>query len=639
MRFLFALLLFVPSLAFGQLWSGLLNPVDSSFPGALTSPPAYAIPWQGNVGVGGIPARTTICSTIASTGSDQSSAISSALASCASGDTVLLSPAGTYVIASHITIPANVTLRGLGANLTVLNGTGSGAAPVTMGSGSVSYSPITISSGATSGSTALTLASVAGLSTGQYLVVSETNNSSYVTNVGTESPPNCTWCDGWSTNGTRARGQIVEIENIAGSVVTIAPPLYGSYINTPTVVVFSATKLAGIESLQIFANNSGYTNQIFMSECAYCWAKGIEYNYSDGNPIEIDWGYRDEVRDSYISNAFTHVPGNTDSAIFLVLKTSASLVENNIMERQHVGVILNWGAAGNVVAYNYSQGNFDNSQSPGNCNPGTGQCVLLSGFLHHGAHPQFNLWEGNVGEQLYLDSVWGSSSHDTSFRDWMIGTSRICTPYLFGTAGRTTVTTPCFYAFQAARAVQVSQLSNYDNFIGDVVGSSQTNGITGSQTKVLVSPTSRAYDGTVYGFTYGYGESSDSSGNCASTATCTPSTSSLFHGVYSFYGTPSVTWSGSLTHTLPPSFYLASQPAWWTSSGLPFPATGPDVTGGTGPGGFTYGNPAMHCYLSTMGGADGGVGSPLSFNADACFMPGPASPNTQASPFIIARRD
>ena len=57
---------------------------------------------------------------------------------------------------------------------------------------------------------------------------------------------------------------------------------------------------------------------IYMSECAYCWAQGIEYNYPDGNPIEVDWGYRDEIRDSYVSNSYTHGPGSTDAAIFLV---------------------------------------------------------------------------------------------------------------------------------------------------------------------------------------------------------------------------------------------------------------------------------------------------------------------------------
>lgn len=620
--------------AFGQAWSGILNPVDGSFPGSTATPNAYAIDWS-QVGVGGIPARATACSTIAASAcsngaSDCTSTIQTALNACISGETVLLG-AGTFLTNSHLSVPSNVTLRGAGANQTIINAMGSGGGVITGGSGTVNYTgPLTISSGATAGSTSLTLGSTTGVTLGGYLVISEINNATWVTIAGTEGA--CTWCDGWTTNGTRARGQIVEVENIVGSVVTISPALYSSYTSTPTAVPFAAAaKRAGIEDLQIFANNTGYTNSIYFSKCQFCWAKGIEYNYSDGNPVEIDWGYRDEIRDSYVSNAFTHQPGSTDSAIFLVLKTSASLVENNILERQHVGVILNWGTAGDVVSYNYSQGNFDNSQNPGNCNPGTGQCVVVSSYLHHGAHPQFNLWEANVGAQLYLDSVWGTSSHDTSFRGWYKGTSRICTPYLFGTSGRNAVIPPCFYGFQAARAVQISQLSHYDNFVGDVVGAAETNGISATRVTFLVSTTNRAYDGAVYGYTFGYGEESDTTGIGA-----TPSTSALQHGIYSNYDN-TTTWAAGVTHTLPASFYLVAKPSWWPVA-MPYPSIGPDVTGGSGPGGHAYGNAASNCYLSTMGGTDGGVSSPLPFNRNTCYgtpAPPTGAPSTP-SLFLIS---
>jgi hypothetical protein len=76
---------------------------------------------------------------------------------------------------------------------------------------------------------------------------------------------------------------------------------------------------------------------------------------------------------------------------------------------------------------------------------------------------------------------------------------------------------------------------------------------------------------------------------------------------------------------LPASLYLARKPAWWNF--MPFPATGPDVTGGIGPGGHSYGNPAQACYLRVMGGSDGGAGGPLSFNPNKCYGTGvPVTP-------------
>jgi hypothetical protein len=68
---------------------------------------------------------------------------------------------------------------------------------------------------------------------------------------------------------------------------------------------------------------------------------------------------------------------------------------------------------------------------------------------------------------------------------------------------------------------------------------------------------------------------------------------------------------------LPPSLYLLRKPDWWGA--IPYPATGPEITGGNGPGRHTYGNPAQACYVVVMGGTDGGPGSPLKFNAADCY--------------------
>ena len=72
-----------------------------------------------------------------------------------------------------------------------------------------------------------------------------------------------------------------------------------------------------------------------------------------------------------------------------------------------------------------------------------------------------------------------------------------------------------------------------------------------------------------------------------------------------------------VTRQLPASFYLPAEPNWWSI--VPYPATGPDVSGGFGPNGHSYGNPAEACYLQVMQGVDGGERSPLTFNADQCY--------------------
>jgi hypothetical protein len=101
---------------------------------------------------------------------------------------------------------------------------------------------------------------------------------------------------------------------------------------------------------------------------------------------------------------------------------------------------------------------------------------------------------------------------------------------------------------------------------------------------------------------------------------------------------------------LPPSLYLSTPPSWWGS--MPWPLIGPDVTGGnigqcsgtlnaagkfnglpatstaqcagnplTTPawGGHVNANPAMACFLTTMGGLPDGTNAVLNFNAASCY--------------------
>jgi len=586
----------------GQAWKPLLAPDGT---------PNRAIDWTQS-GAGAIPGRNTRCASLTATvTADQ---INAALAKCASGQTVFLE-AGTYQISGSLHVPSNVTLRGAGADQTILNATGAGEAVVALGSGGVPFRPRVIKGGATAGSTRIELVSAEGIGAGKFLVIAERNDPTYVTAAG--SGGNCNWCDGgWTKDGGMARGQIVEVTAASGNTMTISPALYSSYTREPIAVPFDmAATHAGVEDLQVRANNTGSGANFGLQMCAWCWVKGVESNYTDGDHVSIQWGYRDEVRDSYFSNAFLHVPGAHDSDIQIALKTSASLIENNILERNHESVMLEWGAAGNVIAYNYMMGEFDSEAAN----------VVIGGVDYHGAHPQNNLLEGNVLTAIYADSVWGSSSDTTAFRNWVVGTNRVCEP-LHGRGAVNCSGEHAHYGFQAARAVQLSYLSARNNFIGNVIGSPQMQTLKGysqpvPQAATLEYPAKRVYE-TATGFSFGYGSANDDGtgdgcgGGAPPCHAAGTSATDLLHGNFN-NADGGLAWAPGKTHVLPLSFYLADKPAWWGR--LPFPAIGPDVTGGAGPGGHSYGNPAEVCYTRIMGGSDGGAGSPLNFNAGRCY--------------------
>jgi len=57
---------------------------------------------------------------------------------------------------------------------------------------------------------------------------------------------------------------------------------------------------------------------------------------------------------------------------------------------------------------------------------------------------------------------------------------------------------------------------------------------------------------------------------------------------------------------------------------MPWPAIGPDVTGGQDPSGHVYANPAQVCYNNTPKDSNG----ILIFNADKCYKQSPSAPPT-----------
>jgi hypothetical protein len=642
---LFPAIIFCALYSHAQLWSGVLNPTSGTgacSAGSLSAPGKCAIDWTQTGVPGGIPSASwTQCgSTIQASAyengsSDATSAINAALSNCGSTLSnphyVLLS-SGTFLIKGNLTIPGYTVLRGAGTLSTILNTTGTSGAVITMGTGggisSGGPNSATINSGNTAGSTSLTLSSTSGMSVGGYLMITELDDPVYVT-IDTIVNTPCTFCD-YPFQGARARGQIVEVENISGNTVTISPALYTNYGTASNTSPALATpvpgvqKYSGVELLQTYANNTGYAQTFALWGCMYCWVKEVFDNYTDGDHIDDYYGYRDEFRDSYFSNAMLHSPGGADSDVSLLNKTSGSLVENNILERLHVGVIVDWGSAGNVVGYNYSYGNFDSS----------GDLVIMSSFLEHGASPQFNLYEGNVGNNITLDSFWGSGSNETMFRNQFRGTDTLASPL---TAGRSTVDwSSTQLANEQMFAITNSWVHTNSNAIGNVLGSADaltaaTQGLytggTAPYTSTVIPSATRNYNNWFYAVSVGYDTGSDTNGSGVKTFAGGPSNIAGYwvgkasgpifqHGNFDIAG-GSIIWASGTTHSLPPSFYQSSEPGWFGS--IPWPAVGPDVTGGNVDASTLQGHvnaiPAEACYNSTSRDSSG----LLLFDPTVCY--------------------
>lgn len=666
-RLVFAFILLVPFQVLGQSWTGLLKPTSGAgacSPASISSPQQCAIDWTQVGIVGGIPSGswTQSGSTIAA--GANASTVQAALNACGTNHYVLLGP-GAFTFNADVQIPSHCVLRGSGPQSTVITYTGTSGYPIYIGSksGNAGDVPnmsnaVNITSGATAGSTSVVVASASNIAVGGLMVVTELNDLVSV-NITTPNGT-CNYCDAYlfHNTGTRVRGQTVKITGVSGTTITFTPALYTNYSNTPMASPYGPVSgsapdatMAGVENLQLFATNSAPNSlvngaMISLWHADEVWVKNVEDNWADSNHVAIGYCYRCEVRDSYFSNAFVHASGGSDVELQLAAWSSGVLIENNILERLHSSIVLEWGIAGNVIAYNYTLGTFDSAATN----------VTNEDIAFHGANPQFNLLEGNVTDDINYDAFWGSTTNNTQYRNLARGVATVC-PYTDGTytasgPGHKAVNwSGCHLSNQQNRSVTVTFDNTNVNSIGNVLGSQDASTASGGVlynassapfTSTMQPTANRIYNGQYNAVNYGYNTGTDSNGSAIASFSSGPgpttgywvglaAQSGFQHGNFDIASNSTI-WNGSVTHTLPASFYLASKPSWWGS--LAYPANGPDVTGGTIDstilGGHAYGNPAYACYNSL--GRDS-LGVKL-FDANTCYYSSPsvAAPTLSPSP-------
>ena len=365
--------------------------------------------------------------------------------------------------------------------------------------------------------------------------------------------------------------------------------------------------------------------------CLSCWVRGVKIGWNSCYVAVVGQSPGFEFRDNYASGARNFQAGNCDSGLLFERGSSFFLVENNIIERTHAAIIVENGASGGVIAYNYVLGAFDGAGS----NYPNGWAINC--FDHHGSFTKYNLVEGNSNCLLHWDTIWGTSAWNTSFRNHIPGFNELSNPWGLSVSIGSVTTSPfgvptngvgaaAWSAINSAYSFQndVSIRDDYgilgNNHFGDVTGDSAISGILGygNSSVPIVDTTLWPSVWSYQSYTslqFGYATQSDP-GSFPLDSTQAHDTATI-HGWYSNV-TSATTWSGALSHTLPASFYLSGRPAWWKAS-IPYPAIGPDVTGGTGPGGHSYAIPAEAAYATISGGTPL-AGSPFSgFDSEVLY--------------------
>lgn len=515
--------------------------------------------------------------------------------------------AGTYNLSAGINFggTSNVTLRGAGADQTFLvfsagsSCQGPNVDVCIAGDNNWNGGPLHTANwtaGYAIGTTTITLDSTTGLTVGNFIILDQLDDTSDSGGIYICQTQGVCSLEGPSGSGRsgRQQEQIVQVTGISGSNVTISPGLYmpnWSAAKSPgawwgnTII-----KGAGLENLSIDNSNSNAQSNIRLQNAENCWVRGVRSLNGDRNHVWMFIASHNTIESNYFYGTLNAASQSYGVEGYM---SSDNLVQNNILQHIVAGLMENGSNSGDVEAYNFS---FDDHYSVATW--------MMGQFWAHAGAIDHILLEGDEGPSAETDPIHGTHHFLTFFRNYWIGWE----------TGKT----------QQTNAIYVYTFGRFYNVVGNVLGK------VGYHNNYQTTPPSGTSANTsVYNIGW--------SGNQGTTSSSLPNdpiavSSMLRWGNYDVVN-GAVRWNSTEVptsdpnfpnsvpgnHLLPTSMYLSSQPAWWTmQSGFgttpPFPAIGPDVTGGTGPGGFAYEIPAELCFDHMTGGP------PLTFNAAACYV-------------------
>jgi hypothetical protein len=589
---LLGFLIMLSSLAAGaQAWSGIISP-------------SRATDWASPGVTGGIPNRTTICATL--NPGATAAQINSAIANCPDHQVVFLN-AGTFNLSGGLTFgsKSNVTLRGAGADETFLKFSGGSSCDGLASSICIKSAYIdnrsppnstTWTAGYAVGTTDITVGSADSIPIGSVIILDQLNDNGDTGAIFVCSSTSCT-DEGGNSPGRSNRGQqqVVKVVGISGNSVTISPGLRMPnwrasqspgvfWVNTPPV------SGDGVEDLSVEAASD--QNGVVFMHVSDSWVKGIRTINAKRNHVWLWQSMRITIRDSYF---YGGQGGHSTSYGIEDYSTADNLIENNIFQHVTAPLSHNGANVGSVFGYNFA---IDD-----NYTASTGW--MIPGILYHEVGISHLLHEGNDGLGALHDNIHGTTHFNTLFRNHFYGD-------IFNNPAKDNNT----------EIIHIFSYGRFFNVVGNVLG--RTGYYTVYESNLTGNP--RAI--------YGLGQSPK---NGVPNDPLVKTTLMRWGNYDTVRGTsrflPTEVPSALRQHAnpvpanqnLPPSFYLSAKP-WWFGT-IPWPAIGPDVTGGQHTAGYAYKIPSRMCWEQSPIDRAYGAANVRLFRSDVCYGGAPSAPS------------
>jgi len=301
---------------------------------------------------------------------------------------------GNFLFKNTIELPRNVILRGEGANNTnlLMDLNGSGHAITIHGL------PIKLDS---------TFLTKPAFKDSNYILVVDASNYAGGDWIKLIQQDSTLISSDWAAFTV---GQIVEIEKVSGNKIVLTSPLRLDLdtANLSYIKRIEPITNVGIECLKITRIDDTAPEQASNLNFDYavnCWVSGIESHFCTFSHIDIKNSSNIQISTSYFHHGFGYGGGGRAYGVMLNFTSNECLVENNVFQYLRHAMILQAGANGNVIAFNYSLDPYWNSFP----SDASGDIVL------HGNYPYFNLFEQNICRNIVIDSSHGANGPYNTF--------------------------------------------------------------------------------------------------------------------------------------------------------------------------------------------------------------------------------
>ncbi len=331
-------------------------------------------------------------------------AVSAAITSAGQNGAIIFFPQGTYLFKDPIVLEDGIVLKGAGASTTIFNADLDGDEDFIIAHGDGPVMSTSLKNDAPRFQDFIEVDNPSMFQVGSYIKLDFDDDHLL-----------------WNSWGSV--GQIVRVvSKESNGKLNLHSPLRRTYTTSENTMAqkIDMIERVGVECLRINLNdeikNNGYN--ISFEYAADSWVHAIESNKCNKAHIGFIQSAFCQVGASYFHDAHFFGTGGNAYGIEVGPGTADVKIENNMFKTLRHSILVQGGANGNVIAYNYSTSPNKKIHNTIGFDEGGIFNNVTADLVCHGNYPYLNLFESNICHYAIVDASHGDNGpFNTFFRN------------------------------------------------------------------------------------------------------------------------------------------------------------------------------------------------------------------------------